>query len=118
MALSIRPYTYSLAPLDLPVRMYYLSPVGDNTKDSTYFNLISLLAMRPHSCSELQNQHWLRDLLKVNVQLTRRVDILKTFKIDSRDRSIPSLLLFAESLRVSSVLSLSWHHTDRRHHEE
>ena len=44
MTLSVRPYTYPLAVLDLPIRVYYVSPLGENTEDSTYLNLISLLA--------------------------------------------------------------------------
>ena len=45
MTLSVRPYTYPLAALDLPVRMYYISPLGENTEASTYPNPISLLAI-------------------------------------------------------------------------
>jgi len=49
MTLLVRPCTPPLAPLDLPIRMYYLSPLGDNTKDSMYFDptspfVISLLS--------------------------------------------------------------------------
>lgn len=45
MTLSVRPYIYPLAVLDLPVRIYYVSPLGDNTNDSMFSNLISLLAI-------------------------------------------------------------------------
>ena len=45
MTLSVCPYVYPLAALDLPVRMYYVSPLGDNTNDSMFFNPIPLLAI-------------------------------------------------------------------------
>ena len=39
MALSVCPYyTFPLTALDLLVRMYYLSPQGDSTEKSMYFN--------------------------------------------------------------------------------
>lgn len=68
--------------------------------------LIYLSFSWSHSFSELRHRDQLLNVHNVEVQSTRRSDVLTTFRVALYDQSRPTLLLLAESLRVCTMLSL------------
>ena len=98
---------FTISPLEvmnLPLRSYFFSPLNTKIDDSEYFCLSSFFTISHFS--ELRNHDQLLNVHNVEVQPTRRPDILTTFRVALYDQSRSSLLLLAESLRVRAMLLL------------